>query len=399
MEHTWRWFGPADPITLAEIRQTGATGVVTALHDIPVGDLWPVEAIVRHKAVIEEAGLTWSVVESVPVHDDIKRGEPGADRWIESWAQTLRNLAACGIDTVCYNFMPVLDWARTDLRHRLADGTWALRFDHDDFAVFDLFILSRPAASADYTDAQLHRARQRFDAMTKQQRQQLSDAVAMPLPGATATRSLEDLRKDLAAFAGISAATLRENLRTFLRQVVPVAAEAGVRLAIHPDDPPRPLLGLPRVVSTAADARWILESVDEPANGLTLCVGSYGVRGDNDILAMIREFGPRIHFTHLRSTRREADDLSFHEAVHIDGDIDMVAIVRELCREERRRETHGGARLPMRPDHGHQMLYDQSNERRTYPGYSLLGRMKGLAELRGVEKAVRSLEGDACVSC
>lgn len=391
MEHTWRWFGPQDPISLAEIRQTGATGIVTALHDIPAGEVWPVAAIADRRAQIEAAGLTWSVVESVPVHDEIKRGEPSAGRWTENWAQTLRNLAAGGIDLVCYNFMPVLDWVRTDHRHVLPDGTWALRFDADDFAAFDLYLLGRPGASSDYTAPQRRQARARFDAMTAGQRQALCDAVAVGLPGSMGTRSLDSLRTEVAAYAGISDGTLRANLKVFLEYVVPVAAEAGVRLGIHPDDPPWPLLGLPRIVSQAADARWILAAVDHPANGLTLCAGSYGVRSDNDLPAMIREFGPRIHFVHLRSTRRETDPRTFHEAAHIDGDIDMVAIMRELAVEEGRRERDGGARLPMRPDHGHQMLYEQHDDRRTYPGYSLIGRLKGLAELRGVEAAVQAL--------
>ncbi|MDC7827943.1 MULTISPECIES: mannonate dehydratase [Pseudomonas] len=390
MEHTWRWFGPRDPISLADIRQTGATGIVTALHEIPNGEVWPVAAIAERKALIEAAGLSWSVVESIPVHEDIKRGLPGRERYLDNYRQSLRNLAQCGIDVVCYNFMPVLDWTRTQLAHRLPDGGWALRFDQDAFAAFDLCILQRDGAEADYSAAEIERARRYHDGLDAAGREELVRTLIAGLPGAEEGYSVANLRQLLATYAGIDAARLREHLAVFLQAVVPVAEEVGIRLGVHPDDPPRPLLGLPRVVSTAADAQWLLEAVPSPANGLTFCTGSYGVRADNDLVAMARQFAPRIHFVHLRATRREADPRSFHEAHHLDGDVDMVGVIRELVREEHRREREGGARLPMRPDHGHQLLDDQG--RRTNPGYSLIGRLKGLAELRGVEQAVRRLE-------
>ncbi|MGP0150298.1 mannonate dehydratase [Pseudomonas oryzihabitans] len=390
MEHTWRWFGPRDPISLADIRQTGATGIVTALHEIANGEVWPVAAIAERKALIEAAGLSWSVVESIPVHEDIKRGLPGRERYLENYCQSLRNLAQCGIDVVCYNFMPVLDWTRTQLAHRLPDGGWALRFDQDAFAAFDLCILQRDGAEAEYSTAEIERARRYHAGLDDAGRDELVRTLIAGLPGAEEGYTVADLRALLATYAGIDAARLREHLATFLQAVVPVAEEVGIRLGVHPDDPPRPLLGLPRVVSTAADAQWLLDAVPSPANGLTFCTGSYGVRADNDLVAMARQFAPRIHFVHLRATRREADPRSFHEAHHLDGDVDMVGVIRELVREEHRRARDGGARLPMRPDHGHQLLDDQG--RRTNPGYSLIGRLKGLAELRGVEQAVRQLE-------
>jgi len=390
MEHTWRWFGPRDPISLADIRQTGATGIVTALHEIANGEVWPVAAIAERKALIEAAGLSWSVVESIPVHEDIKRGLPGRECYLENYCQSLRNLAQCGIDVVCYNFMPVLDWTRTQLAHRLPDGGWALRFDQDAFAAFDLCILQRDGAEAEYSTAEIERARRHHAGLDDAGREELVRTLIAGLPGAEEGYTVADLRALLATYSGIDAAQLREHLATFLQTVVPVAEEVGIRLGVHPDDPPRPLLGLPRVVSTAADAQWLLDAVPSPANGLTFCTGSYGVRADNDLVAMARQFAPRIHFVHLRATRREADPRSFHEAHHLDGDVDMVGVIRELVREEHRRARDGGARLPMRPDHGHQLLDDQG--RRTNPGYSLIGRLKGLAELRGVEQAVRQLE-------
>jgi mannonate dehydratase len=391
MEHTWRWFGPRDPISLAEIRQTGATGVVTALHEVPNGEVWPVEAIAARRAEIEAAGLTWSVVESIPVPESVKRGEPGSDRLLATYAQSVRNLAACGIDVVCYNFMPVLDWTRTDLAHRLPDGSWALRFDQDAFAAFDMFLLQRPGAADEYTDQEVTRAWAHLEMLSTAQRDRLVATVIAGLPGAEESHTLESLRAELARYAGIDGPALRSNLARFLAAVVPVAEEVGVRMAIHPDDPPRPLLGLPRVVSTADDARWVVQEQDSPANGLTFCTGSYGVHPDNDLVAMARELAPRIYFAHLRSTRRERDPRTFHEAVHIEGDVDMVGVIAELVTEERRREREGGPRLPMRPDHGHQILDDQSGARPTNPGYTLAGRLKGLAELRGVELAVRRL--------
>ncbi|WP_136247065.1 mannonate dehydratase [Halomonas borealis] len=390
MEHTWRWFGPADPIRLDEIRQTGATGIVTALHELPNDQVWSVEAIRERQAMIEAAGLTWSVVESVPVHEAIKLGLPQRDELIATYCQTLRNLAACGIDTVCYNFMPVLDWTRTDLTWALSDGALALRFDQTAFAAFDLYLLARPGAEAEYSDAEKAAAREHLDHLDAAGRDKLVNTLIAGLPGAEEHYTLEQFRGVLAEYAEIDADRLREHLGDFLAAVVPVAEEVGIRMAIHPDDPPRPLLGLPRVVSTAEDARWILDVVPSPANGLTLCTGSYGVSADIDLVAMAGRFGPKIYFAHLRSTQRESPDpRSFHEAPHLDGDVDMVGVVRELVAEERRREREGGPRLPLRPDHGHHILDDQHRD--TAPGYPLYGRLKGLAELRGVELAVRSL--------
>jgi mannonate dehydratase len=395
MEHTWRWFGPNDPITLADIRQTGATGIVTALHEIPNGQVWPVEAIRSRKAQIEAAGLSWSVVESIPIHEDIKRGLPSRERYLEAYVQSIRNLATCGIDVVCYNFMPILDWTRTDLRYELPDGGWALRFDQTDFAAFDLFLLQRPAAVQEYSSTDQAAARSRFESMDQSHRERLISNIIAGLPGSEETHTLDSLRAALAGYADIDAATLRQHFAHFLRAVVPAAQEVGVRMAVHPDDPPRPLLGLPRVVSTLDDLRWMLEVVPSDANGITFCTGSLGVRSDNDLVAMAAQLAPRIYFAHLRSTRRETDPRSFHEASHVSGDprnagdVDMVGVVRELIREERRRETTGGPRIPLRPDHGHQLLDDQ--RRHANPGYSLIGRFKGLAEVRGVEVAVRAL--------
>ncbi|PMR72494.1 mannonate dehydratase [Billgrantia endophytica] len=390
MEHTWRWFGPKDSIQLGEIRQTGATGIVTALHGIPNGEVWPIDAIAERKRLIEEAGLTWSVVESVPVHEAIKQGLPERDALIDTYCQTLRHLAACGIDTVCYNFMPVLDWTRTDLAYRLPDGALALRFDQMAFAAFDLYLLQRPGAEAEYDAAEKRAARAHLDSLDRAGLDRLVDTLIAGLPGAEEHYTLERFREALAAYADIDTGRLREHLGYFLKAVVPVAEALGIRMAIHPDDPPRPLLGLPRVVSTSEDAQWILDAMPSPANGLTLCTGSYGVCADNDLVEMARRFGPRIHFAHLRSTRRDAGEpRTFHEAPHLAGDVDMVAVVQALVEEERRREREGGPRLPMRPDHGHHILDDRRRD--TAPGYPLYGRLRGLAELRGVELAVRRL--------
>ncbi|HUX69381.1 MAG TPA: mannonate dehydratase [Cellulomonadaceae bacterium] len=389
MEHTWRWFGPADPITLADIRQTGATGVVTALHEIPNGEVWPEAAIAARRRLIEDAGLTWSVVESVPVHEDINTGGPDRDRWIAAYQETLRHLSLQGIDVVCYNFMPVLDWTRTDLRHVLPDGRWALRFDQEAFAAFDLVILAREGATAEYTPAEVEAARAHAERLSVAERDLLVRTIIAGLPGSEEAYTLDTLRARLALYRDVDATRLRENLGYFLRAVVPVAEEVGVRLAIHPDDPPRPLLGLPRVVSTEADAEWLLDAAPSVANGLTFCTGSYGVRPDNDLVAMATRFASRIYFAHLRSTEREANPLSFHEADHAGGDVDMVGVISALVTEERRRRREGGPRIPLRPDHGHQMLDDQS--RQTNPGYSLIGRLTGLAVLRGMEAAVNRL--------
>nr|WP_289109874.1 mannonate dehydratase [uncultured Halomonas sp.] len=390
MEHTWRWFGPKDAIRLAEIRQAGATGIVTALHDVPNDQVWPVAAIRERKELIEAAGLSWSVVESVPVHEAIKKGLPERDALIDTYCQTLRNLAACGIDTVCYNFMPVLDWTRTDLTYALPDGALALRFDQVAFAAFDLYLLQRPSAEEAYSDEEREQAARYLEGLDEAGRNKLVNTLIAGLPGAEEHYTLKQFRTVLEAYTNIDATKLRENLGYFLKAVIPVAEEVGIRMAIHPDDPPRPLLGLPRVVSCADDVEWILQSVPSAANGITFCTGSYGVRKENDLVAMARRFAKHIHFVHLRATQREATDArSFHEAPHLAGDVDMVAVIHALVDEERRRQREGGARLPLRPDHGHHILDDQ--QRNTAPGYPLYGRMRGLAELRGVELAVRQL--------
>ncbi|MDN7133385.1 mannonate dehydratase [Halomonas sp. MC140] len=389
MEHTWRWFGPNDAVQLEEVRQTGATGIVTALHEIPNDQAWPIAAIQARKAMIEAAGLSWSVVESVPVNEAIKKGLPERDGLIATYCQTLRNLAACGIDTVCYNFMPVLDWTRTDLTYALPDGALALRFDQVAFAAFDLYLLQRPGAEEEYSDEDKAQASRYLEGLDSGGRDKLVNTLIAGLPGAEEHYTLEQFRSVLAEYAEVDATRLRDNLGYFLQAIIPVAEEVGIRMAIHPDDPPRPLLGLPRVVSTRDDAQWIVERMPSPANGLTLCTGSYGVREDNDLVAMTRHFAPHIHFIHLRATQREEDARSFHEAPHLNGDVDMVGVIKALVEEERRREKEGGARLPLRPDHGHHILDDQ--QRNTAPGYPLYGRMRGLAELRGVELAIRRL--------
>lgn len=387
MEYTMRWFGPKDPVTLEEIRQTGATGIVTALHDIPAGEVWPVAAIAERKRLIEDAGLEWSVVESVPVADAVKSGTAGAADGIAAWNQTLVNLSGCGLFTVCYNFMPVIDWTRTDLSFELPDGTWALRFDSDAFAAFDLYIVKRAAAKREYSTEQIDRAHRYMDSLDDESRAKLTQAIIAGLPGAEEHYEIDTLKARLDLYREVGPDELRRNLSIFLDRVLPVAQRFGVTLAIHPDDPPRPLLGLPRIVSTEADVERLLNLSQSPSHALTFCVGSFGVHPDNDVPGMVRRFADRIAFLHLRSTRREDDPLSFHEAGHIDGDVNMVDIIHAVGAEEERRRNLGEPEIPMRPDHGPQMLSDQNTAGN--PGYSLIGRMKGLAELRGVERAVK----------
>ncbi|HEV3206127.1 MAG TPA: mannonate dehydratase [Terriglobales bacterium] len=388
MTETWRWFGPQDPVTLEQIRQAGATGIVTALHHLYGGEGWPLDEVLRRKAEIEAAGFVWSVVESIPVHNSIKLRSADCRKFIGAWKDSLASIAKAGVRTVCYNFMPVVDWTRTDLMWQLPSTGYALRFDSVDFAVYDLFILARGNAEADYRAGEIATARVRFDQMSEARRQDLERTIIAGLPGAEGSYTRETIRGLLAEYLGMTAADLRANLVAFLKEVVPVADELGVRLAIHPDDPPWPLLGLPRVVSTAEDARQILAGVDAQANGLTFCVGSYGARADNDLLAMVREFAPRIHFAHLRQVTREAER-SFHEAEHLDGSSDMVGVIRALMEEETRRRREGRAdhEIPMRPDHGHLLADDIG--KKVNPGYSLVGRLKGLAELRGVARGLQ----------
>lgn len=385
-----RWFGPKDPVSLAHIRQAGCTGVVTALHQIPVGNVWTPEAIAERITLIEKAGgLQWSVVESLPVHEDIKKGLPSREQYIANYQTSLRNLAAAGIHTVCYNFMPVLDWSRTNLVYELPNGAKTLRFVWEDFAVFDLFMLKRAGAGKDYSPEVQKAAAAKFAHLSKQEKDKLQTTVLLGLPGSEEAFSLDTFQGLLNNYAKIGDAELRHTLYYFIQQVAPVAAECGINLCIHPDDPPRPLLGLPRVVSTAADLQQLLDACPVRANGITFCTGSLGVRADNDLPSMFSRFADRIHFIHLRATKREDNPLNFHEADHLTGDVDMYAVVKAIVQEEKRRAVAGykDAVIPFRPDHGHQMLDDLG--KKTYPGYSAIGRLKGLAEIRGLELGIR----------
>ena len=386
MRQTWRWFGPHDLISLAHARQAGATGIVTALHHIYSGEAWPLEEVLKRKAEIESAGLVWSVVESIPVHNSIKLGTEPRRKYIANWKDTLAAIAKASVPVVCYNFMPLVDWTRTNLRWPLPSTGLALRFDAIDFAAYDLFILARPNAEIDHPPKRVVAARVRFEAMSHAQRDELEQAIIAGLPGAEAFYNRKTFLESRAQWQGITSDDLRSALAAFLREVVPVAEELGLTLAIHPDDPPWPLFGLPRVVSTADDARFILNAVNSRANGLTFCAGSYGARADNDLLAMVREFASRIHFVHLRQVVRETDG-SFYEADHLHGSSDMLGVIRALLAEESRRRcaNRKDHEIPMRPDHGH-VLGDEIH-RKTNPGYSYVGRLKGLAELRGVIEA------------
>lgn len=388
MEECFRWYGPKDPVTLDHIRQAGATGVVSALHHIYDGSAWRKDDILAYKANIEKSGLTWPVVESIPVHNSIKIAGPGRQTYIDNYKETIRALARSGIRTICYNFMPVVDWSRTDLMYRLPSTGYALRFDAIDFAAYDLFVLKRRNAERDYSPEHMEKAGERFHARNEADFLRIERNLIAGLPATERTYDRESFRAALAEYEGVDATALRSNLAAFLREIVPVAEEEGARLCIHPDDPPFPLYGLPRVVSTAADARAILAMAESPANGLTFCTGSYGVRAGNDLPSMVREFGPNIHFAHLRNIQRE-DDGSFYEADHLDGSTDMVAVVAELLAEQNRRKNAGRNdwRIPMRPDHGH-LLADDIGKSNINPGYSLIGRLKGLAELRGVMRAL-----------
>lgn len=385
MIETWRWFGPDDPVSLSDIAQAGASGVVTALHGVPAGTDWTAEAVMARRDMIEAAGLTWSVVESIPVHEDIKTGAAGWQRHAESWARSLEAVAAAGISTICYNFMPVLDWTRTELAHARPDGARCLRYDAVDAAVFDIHLLARAGAEADHDPSIVARAKSRAATMSEAEQQRLIETVIAGLPGAEESWTLESFRDRLAAYDRIGPEALRAQLIAFLDIVLPVAERAGVRLALHPDDPPFALFGLPRVVSTEADYAAILDHRPSPANAMTFCTGSLGVRADNDLPAMLARFAERIAFLHLRSTEREADGISFHEAAHLGGDAALVRLVAQI----RAIERSYGHDLPMRPDHGHQIGPDLRAPSR--PGYPYVGRLRGLAELRGVARAVDAL--------
>ncbi|MBB4006229.1 mannonate dehydratase [Allorhizobium taibaishanense] len=389
MQECFRWYGSNDPVPLEHIRQAGATGIVTALHHIYDGSAWPEAEILEHKAKIEAAGLVWSVVESIPVHNSIKIGAPERERYIANYQQTIRALAKAGIRTVCYNFMPVVDWTRTDLMYPMPSTGLALRFDAVDFAAYDIFVLKREGAADDYVESRITEAEARFRSMDEAKALRIERNLIAGLPATERVYDRPAFREALAEYRGIDAATMRDNLFYFLRQIVPVAVECGVNLCIHPDDPPFSLFGLPRIVSTADDARAILSAVDNKENGLTFCTGSYGARPDNDLPAMVDEFASRIHFAHLRNVTLEGDG-SFHEADHLDGSTDMEAVVIALTREEIRREQQGrpDATIPMRPDHGH-LLADDIGKAKINPGYSLIGRLKGLAELRGAMRMAR----------
>jgi mannonate dehydratase len=396
MMQTWRWYGPNDPVSLTDIRQAGAKGIVTALHEIPIGEIWTVKELEKRKRIIEwddsqnpprKRGLEWSVIESIPIHEDIKIGKPSRDEWIDKYKQSLKNVGKVGIHTVCYNFMPVVDWTRTNLDLELEDGAKALAFDMVEFIVFDLLILKREEAEKNYSEVLIEAAKSKYKTMTNEEKQVLQENIIAGLPGGQEGYSLQEFQEKLNEYKNIDSDKYRENLAYFLKAIIPTAEEAGVRMAVHPDDPPISLFGLPRVVSTEKDLAYLLNTHDSIFNGFTMCTGSFGVRPDNDLVGMIERYGSKLNFAHLRSTQRDGEG-SFHEAGHLRGDVDMFNVITAILKEQKKRHAahRQDEQIPMRADHGHTILDDL--KKKTNPGYSAIGLLRGMAELRGLELGI-----------